>query len=101
MAGRVFYLDFSTIKKTAIGYRVWRLSNYANINDGIYSSKSLTEYDCNEESYRVLQLIGFSKPMGEGALMANMDSPQPWNYVIPGSVADDLLKTVCLMGKSH
>lgn len=96
VSGRTFYLDLSTIKKTAIGYRVWELANYAKPNEvGAFSHKALMEFDCSEERSRSIQLSGFSEPMGEGAVGDITTSPNQWSYVVPQSVDETLLKTVC------
>jgi hypothetical protein len=95
VSGNTFYLDFSTIKKTAVGYRVWELVNFTEREYGAYSSKTLWEYDCNEERLRSLQTSELSEPMGEGAVVDGKTSPSQWHYVEPQSAGETLLKIVC------
>jgi hypothetical protein len=95
VSGSTYYVDFSTIKKTAVGYRVWELVNYAKRKNGIYSLENLIEYDCSEERSRFLKTSYFSEPMGEGTIVLIDSSPAPWSYVSPQSASETLLKAVC------
>jgi hypothetical protein len=93
------YLDYSTIKKTKNGYRAWRLSDYTKVNELGASAKILYEYNCIEERSRILQMHTYSGHMGKGRIVVTDDLIEKWEYVIPGSVGEFILKMVCNRAK--
>jgi hypothetical protein len=99
--GTKHYLDFSTIKKTANGYRVWDLVEYPKPRNGIWSMRGLDEFDCAEERYRSLQVDNFSGPMGRGERISGLTIPDQWTYIPPGSVAAGKLSYICSQAKKR
>ena len=94
--GNVFYMDWATLKPTALGGRIWGLVDLKKPKaDGARSYKGLTEYDCQEERVRILQSCVYPKPMGSGTSLRCANYPDPWSYVIPESVAASNLKLIC------
>jgi hypothetical protein len=90
------YMDLSTIKKTSNGYRVWQITDIKEINNGGEASmKSLTEYDCQDEKLRKLQITGYSGHMGNGKITRREDIPSRWNYIAPESVGASGFELVC------
>jgi hypothetical protein len=91
------YMDFSTLRKTANGYRVWDLHDYKAPPKmtGALSMSGLNEYDCKQERSRILQETHYSGPMGRGEVLRTISGPSDWSYVIPGSVGESSMEIVC------
>ena len=94
--GDVYYMDWATLKPTALGGRIWGLVDLKKPKaDGARSYKGLTEYDCQEERVRSLQYCGYPKSMGDGTPLRCDNSPGAWVYVIPDTIGASNLKLVC------
>ena len=94
-AGR-FYIDYSTIKKTRHGVRVWEMIDYRNPGSlGQLSHRILAEYDCNEDRYRDLSITSFTGYGATGDVIIRDDDPNEWHYVAPGTVGEAKLQAVC------
>lgn len=90
------YIDFSTIKKTDHGYRAWLLVELtANKAEGVRSYNSVWEYNCDEDTYRILRMSSFSGQMGRGKLVRSFRRPTEWDYAAPGSIGKIQLEAVC------
>ena len=93
------YIDFSTIRKTPNGYRVWGIHDYKTRHrDGNLSNKWISEYDCKDERVRSLQEMHYSGHMGEGEIMYSSRTPGNWQYVSPESMGAIDHKLVCGRG---
>ena len=92
-----FYIDLSTIKKSAEVRRVWQLQN-RNIpsKSGTRSLRALSEYDCKEGKYRIIQIDTFSEAMAQGTPLSTDPTPGQWHFIAPGTPFADSLKLVCL-----
>lgn len=91
----VFYLDFSTIRSTSSGRRVWMLVDRYNAHsDGTYSDKMLSEVDCSESRIRTLQWTSYGGKMGAGKAIP-VSPPQPWQYIEPDSTGEVIAKALC------
>jgi len=66
------YIDYGTIKKKGNKVKMWSLIDYKTVqkikfkNDNFLSSLSRQEYDCEEETTRVLDLYLYSGNMKTG-----------------------------------
>lgn len=77
-----YLLDFQSKQKTISGI--------------MYSSKKvLGEYDCDEESFRVLVSSLYTGQMGSGKVVKLTGNASPWLPVEPNSLAVVLWKTAC------
>ena len=93
--GDRYFLDLSTIKKSANGHRAWEMADEARGRNGTLSIRRLTEYDCRNERSRVLQQSQHSGHMGSGEVVHSSSSPASWRYVSPGSVGEWFFDAVC------
>ena len=90
------YLDFSTLRKTPNGFRVWDLHNYnTRPSGGALSVSGLIECDCKEERIKTLQESHYSGIMGHGEVLKSSNTAGQWEYAMPESIAEALLKAVC------
>jgi hypothetical protein len=60
-----FYIDFETIKRKGHKVKMWDLYDFKTVKEGrggkgYLSSLMLHEYDCEEETIRLLDLHGYS-----------------------------------------
>ena len=83
------YVDRSTVRKNGNKAKIWGLIDYSSerhYGDKSYlSSKSLVEYDCTEETGRVLYSTYHSEAQGFGNLIFTIDIPTQWRPVPPDS----------------
>ena len=94
--------DLSTIRKSGNKVKMWVLLDFKVVqtqeSDGkrYLSTSSQKEYDCKEETGRMLALIRYSKHMGDGEVVYTSGAihaefePTP-----PGSVDAGLFKVAC------
>jgi len=94
-SGDVFFIEPTTIKKDGIFRKVWGLIDLAKPIMGHSSRKYLQEYDCKNETTRILTITAFSKQMGNGDAVGTESVTSKWEYIIPDSVDAALLKRVC------
>jgi S1-C subfamily serine protease len=91
-----YYLDVSTMRKDGDLRRVWQLQDMkVTSRSGARSLRALSEYDCRQERYRVLQLDTFSGQMATGSLLATDTSLGAWSFIAPGTPFAHTLKFVC------
>lgn len=90
-------LDTATIQKDGALRRAWTVCNYSVPNaDGALSTRSLMEYDCATNRYRILILSTHSECMAEGQALHIEAAASPWWRDIPlGTVAAKVLGLVC------
>ena len=106
--GDSFYIDFQTIKKLDNGNVIfWGMIDNLEGNDGFMSSKIFWEGDCNLSRMKVLSLIQYEEPMGEGeseslgAGIVELDDIMPWRYLPPDTVGYMNLEEVCSLTKYY
>ena len=94
------YADHSTIRKSGNKVKMWLLydTKVAQTVEGMryLSMSEQDEYDCKEETRRVLALIAYSKNMGAGEVVhttgAIHEEPRP---IPPGSMVEGIFKVAC------
>ncbi len=91
------YVDLSSIRKTGSLRRIWALFDFSKPQeDSKYlSMKSLSEYDCKTEKYRVLSNTIFRGNMGSGEVINAPEPDRSWQYISPESKAEFFYKLVC------
>ena len=93
---RQFYIDPATIRLTGQFRRVWSMVSFKKKDpDGMLSGRSLHEYDCKDERYRILSMTSFSETMLGGSIISTFDEPGKWSYIAPDTVALTILREVC------
>jgi hypothetical protein len=97
------YANISTIRKSGDGVKMWALHDFKVVQifkgDGtrILSMTMQEEYDCKEDTSKLLTFNQYSKNMGAGEVVyasgAAHGEPVP---VAPDSVADVKFKVACV-----
>ena len=94
----VFYVDPATLRKDGTLRRVLELQDLKRRDrDGELSRRSVFEYDCADERYRILSSSAHAGQMATGAVIINVSDPDPdtWDHAPLESVAETLLRLVC------
>ena len=94
------YADLSTIRKSGDRVKMWHLHDYGipvkKVGMSSLSQVVQQEYDCKEETAKLLAFIWYSRNMGHGEVVytsgAMHEEPRP---VSPGSVLEALFKLAC------
>lgn len=95
--GREFYIDPKTARKVGENNRtIWTLYNMAKNHSGAAKSlRTLNEYDCAGDRVRTLTATSHSQRQARGEVVDRGDTPQPWKYIAPGTINEEVLKMVC------
>ena len=95
------YIDFGTIKRKGNKVKMWYLQDYKAVHslsrNGEYlSGASYHEYDCEEDTKRMLDLYLYSGNMGDGEIVGSRTNiKDEAKSVIPGSIEETLFKIAC------
>lgn len=70
------YIDYSTLKKEGNKVNVWTMNDYKNIQTPkdekpFISEVAKNEFDCKDETYRLVSLTSYNKNMGQGEVVYN------------------------------
>ena len=96
-AGNNFYIDPSTIRKDGDLRKVWGIQDLSKRDlDGEMSRRYREEYDCKAARKRFLSATTHSEPMAAGSTLVSTNEASAWIEVRPNTVADDILKLVCV-----
>ena len=91
------YVDNNSISIKGPYLYYWELLDYKKINEeyGYMSTTIFKEVDCNSTYFQTLQIISFTKPMGEGSILRNYN-PNKKLVIAPwGSSNYHSLRAVC------
>lgn len=89
------YIDPTTIKKDGDKRLVVTYTNYVKRDEnGMMSTVSLSEYDCNTKLRRIVEVSGYSLSTGYGKRIAT-ETSTPWVTTPKGSPADSVSAIVC------
>jgi|TARA_B110000444_G_scaffold44942_1_gene40843 hypothetical protein len=90
------YFDSETVQVNYPLFRSWSLMDFNEpIFNNMLSAKILTEYSCQEKERRVVHVISYSGNKGEGKILSQASSNQPWEIIKEPSSAYDLMINVC------
>lgn len=94
------YVDLSTTRKSGTTVKMWHLVDFKKLqNDGVgesyWSNKSQNEYNCNEESSRVIYYTDHTEKMGDGKVAYIGDRVSNWKPISPESMGEALWKVAC------
>ena len=96
-AGNNFYIDPGTIRKDGDLRKVWGIQDLGKRDiDGEMSRRYREEYDCKAARKRFLSATTHSEPMAAGSTLVSNSEPSDWMDIRPNTLADDILKKVCL-----
>ena len=98
--GMTAYADFGTIKRKGNKVKMWRLYDFKTVqkvgNDSFLSSVSRNEYDCEEETVRLLDFYWYSGNMRQGEIVVSSTNiKRESKSIMPDTFNDDLLKIAC------
>ena len=94
------YADLSTIRKSGDKVKMWDLLDHKVAmtvgNTRYLSMTSQHEYDCNEETSRMLTFNEYSKNMGQGEVVYKSGNTHAeFEPISPDSLLKTLFKLVC------
>jgi hypothetical protein len=93
-AGTQYFIDLTTLKKSARP-RAWVMASFSKRSElGIFSAKTLDEIDCSEGKIRALARRYYTEPMGGGTVESD-DRLGEWRYVTPNSAEEHIASILC------
>ena len=98
--GMTAYADSDSIKKKGTKVKMWSLFDYKTVqkfdNLSYLSSVTRNEYDCEEETRRMLDLHWYSGNMRQGDIVySNTNIKRESKSIIPESTIEVLFKIAC------
>ena len=94
--GNIYYVDFDRIRKVDGFVYFWVLTDLLKpFSSGTLSTKSYIQGDCKLFQIKYLSFSTYKEPMGEGTDDSYNPENQEWEYPLPDSVDEGLLKSVC------
>ena len=96
-SGVQFFIDPTSIQKTAGMAKVWELINTDKADgEGVRSSRFQVEYDCAGKRSRGLEMLTFGQAMAAGQPLRTMGpDPDGWEAVPPDGIYDKRMKIAC------
>ena len=102
---RTNYVDVGTIKKKGNKVKMWTMYDYKTVKMIDKNEKQTVrylsmvnydEYDCEEETWKMLDLYLYSGNMGDGEVVGSSTNiKDEAKSVIPGSITETLFKIAC------
>lgn len=95
------YADFGTIKRKGHKVKMWDLYDFKTVKESeggkrYLSSLSRNEYDCEEETSRLLDLYWYSGNMKSGEIIISLQNiKEEAESIIPGSVSKFFFNIAC------
>ena len=95
------YADFGTIKRKGNKVKMWKLYDFKTVkklgeNDRYLSEMRRGEYDCEEETVRMLDLHGYSGNMKTGHnVYSSNNIKDEATSILPESIGETLFKIAC------
>ena len=94
------YVDFETIKKKDNKVKMWDLFDYKTVQKvGNYRFLSVLdhyEYDCDEETRRMLDFYWYSGNMKNGEIVYSQTNiKNEAESIVPGSISETKFKIAC------
>ena len=94
--GTEVYIDTSTMGGGGRFRKVWEIQTYRTPSpEGMLSMKIHKEYDCKDESARMLGYVVFKGKMATGSKMGTVDTPGEWQSVSKNPGAKGGFRMVC------
>lgn len=96
VANDTFYVDFERVRKVNGYVYYWILTDYLIPSEfGDLSAKQYNQGDCKNFRFLSLSYVFHKEPMGEGRGDVQASANKNWQYPVPDSVNETLLKNVC------
>ena len=94
--GTEVYIDTDTMGGGGRYRKVWEVQTFRNPSpQGMLSMKIHKEYDCKDESARMLSYVVFKGKMGNGEKMGTVATPGEWQSVSKNPGAKGGFRMVC------
>ena len=94
--GTEVYIDPDTMGSSGRFRKVWEIQTYRTASpEGMLSMKMHKEYDCKDESARILGYVAFKGKMATGEKMGTVDTPGEWQAVSKNPGAKGGFRMVC------
>jgi len=96
-----YYMDLNSIRKDGNSVKVWTLIDITQqeIRErGIYSLKMRTEFNCKDETFRILDSITYSGSMGMSSAIASSAQDkniETFEAIAPHTMTQKLFNTAC------
>jgi hypothetical protein len=98
------YYDKSTIRRNGAIAKIWVLTDYSKVQispDGtrFKSSKGLTAYNCEEETFATISILWNSGSMGRGEVVwtgTRKENEWEWKPIAPQSTNVFMMKIACV-----
>ena len=95
-AGSSYYLELSSLKKTAQGGRIWSLVSMSEPKDGFLSARTLFEFNCRNHKHHIIDMAFYAGAMGQGDQIKNIVIPKAvWVPTDPNSTEGAYLEVAC------
>ena len=96
----IVYIDYETFKKKGNKVKIWIMMDFKTVQKssyGIYlSSLTRNEYDCEEETGRILDLYNYSGNMKDGMPMyIHSNMKEEPSSIAPGTINEVNFKIAC------
>lgn len=93
---KAMFIDPSTIKKSGSNIKIWVRHENMNDNKQIKSGIVQMEYNCVEETKRIIYGHLYDDYGGKGNVIFTFNEPEPATPILPGEGFDrSLLSTLC------
>jgi hypothetical protein len=90
------YYEATSVKRSGLVVSVWTLTEYRQREKaGFLSTRSHKELDCKKQQERTIQYIAYANNKGQGAAVGEINEPNAWQDVAPGTRNSRLLMMVC------
>ena len=100
--GYTVYVDFERIRKHDGYVFFWQLSDSPKpLKNGALSMQSYSQADCRLFRYKFLRIVFYTGPMATGTHKSSNYNDDDWNYPLPNSAVETVLKTVCSRWDNH
>jgi len=90
------YYEAASVQRSGSVVRVWTLTDYRQREKaGFLSTRSHKELDCKNQQERSIQYMAYAENKGQGLVVGEIDEPNAWQDITPGTRYSRLLLMVC------
>jgi hypothetical protein len=103
VSGNTYYVDPATKKRKGNIVRMWNFVVFAKPeltpdNKPSNSEKTHLAFNCDDDTYQIIYIAGFTDKKGQGPILYVMDTPDPpgkWRSIVPHTTLADRLRFAC------
>ncbi len=94
--GTTSYVDPDSVQATGQYRKVWELQSYKTpASNGMLSMKMRKEYDCKEETTKLISFTAYKGTMGTGDVLGTVNSPDEWQPISRNPGGKGAFRYVC------